>query len=83
MIRAFQLSAVRPQHYFSGHKRKPPDICIINDDLPLGLQCWRELRRVFSANFPVVRVGSTDAPAAFASDVVASFSNARRSPAAF
>jgi twitching motility two-component system response regulator PilG len=75
LIRAFQLSAVRPQHYLLwSQTSNPPDICIINDDLPLGLQCWRELRRsFFGTNFPVVRVGSTDAPAAFASDVVSIF----------
>ncbi len=70
--RAFQLSAVRPQHYVLwAQDRKPPDICIINDDLPQGVQGWRELRsRCFGANFPVVQVGNTDALSHLSSEVV-------------
>jgi len=72
LTRAFQISAVRSQHYILwSQNSQPPDICLLNEDLAPGVACWRELRRsFFGANFPVVRVSSSDAPAAFASDVV-------------
>lgn len=72
---ALKLSEARSKSYLlwdSGSS--PPDICMVNEDLPAGAEAWRHLHSHFpNASIPTIRLGAIDRPSAHFEDTHAVF----------